>query len=84
MFGDQPLNIVGRIYVRFLVHRMIGIHVKLDQLSLFQIVLMFVLDFCILFVVDILLIEVIIVISVKDLKFIVVQKGMILITFEFR
>ena len=84
MFGDQPLSIVGRSYVRFLLLSMIGIQVKLDQLSLFQIVLMFVLDFCILFVVDILFIEVLIVITVKDLKFIVVLKGMILITFEFR
>ena len=84
MLGDQPLNMMGRSFVRFLLHRMFRIHVKLDQLSLFQIVLMSVLDFCIRFVVDILFIEVLIVITVKDLKFIVVLKGMILITFEFR
>ena len=70
-------------FVRFLFHSMLGNYILLDQLFRFQLKPMLVLDFLVLLAINILVIKVLIVTTIKNLKFFVVLKWKVFVTFIF-
>ena len=70
-------------FVRFLFHSMFGNYILLDHLFRFLLLPMLILDFLILLAINILVIKVLIVTTIKNLKFVVVFKWEVFVTFIF-